>query len=93
MINAHQLAEIPDELAAEAAQVPGLSKRLLSFLRAEVSQHRRRQSRYSAEAQQLAQASSEQACALKAAGMKPEEARAQFGKLYIEVMNDIPGRQ
>ena len=35
-MNAFQLAEIPDELAAEAAQVPGLSKRLLNFLRAEV---------------------------------------------------------
>ncbi len=92
MINAHQLAEIPDDLAAEAAQVPGLPKRLLSFLRAEVSQHRRRQSRYSSEAQQLAQASSEQSCALKAAGMKPDEGRAQFAKLYTEVMDDIPGK-
>ena len=91
MSNALHLAEIPDELAAEAAQVPGLPKRLLNFLRAEVSQHRRRQSRYSPEAQQIAQASAEQAAALQAARMKPADARAEFASLYSEVINGLPG--
>ena len=93
MVNALQIAEIPDELAAEAAQVPGLPKRLLHFLRAEVAQHQRRQSRYSAEAQQLTHTSAAQAEALVSAGMTPEMARAQFAKLYGEVMNDIPDSQ
>jgi 23S rRNA maturation-related 3'-5' exoribonuclease YhaM len=92
MSNAFHLAEIPDELAAEAAQVPGLPKRLLNFLRAEVSQHRRRQSRYSPEAQQIAWASTEQAAALQAAGMKPADARAEFAALHAEVMKDLPGQ-
>jgi hypothetical protein len=68
-----------------------LAPRHEAFLRAEVSHHQRRQGRYRAEAQQMAQASADQAATLQAAGMKPTDARAEFATLYAEVINGLLG--
>lgn len=89
MTSAAYLTDIPEDLAAEAAQVPGLSKRLASFLRAEVLQHRRRQSRYSLQTTQIAAQAEQQAALLIAAGTTPEQARAEFARQYAELMKDL----
>ena len=85
----HQLVDIPDDLAAEAAQVPGIHTRLISFLRAEIAQNRRRQRQHSEHAQDLVRQAHAEAEKLKAAGMTPEQARAEFSALHQEVMNQI----
>ena len=91
-MNATQLADIPDDLAAEAAQVPGLSTRLFSFLRAEVSMHRKRQSRYSAQVREIAQQAKAEAERMKAAGVTPKEACAEFVKMYVELMDKLAAK-
>jgi len=87
-VSIHQLVDIPDDLAAEAAQVPGIHVRLLSFLRAEIAQNRRRQ-RQVREVVRQAHAEAEK---LKAAGMTPEQARAEFSALHQEVMEQIAAK-
>ena len=91
-MNALQLVEIPDDLAAEAVQVPGLPERLLSFLRAEVLLHQRRQGRYSAQAREIAQRAMAEAEQMKAGGVTPEQAKSEFGKLYAEISDQIAAK-
>jgi hypothetical protein len=87
MANVLQLAEIPDDLAAEAAQVPGFGVRLVSFIRAEVSQHRKRKVQNSSRAKALveqARAELENSPALS-----PEEkaaAKREFAAMYEKMM-------
>lgn len=85
----HQLVDIPDDLAAEAAQVPGLRVRLLSFLRSEIAQNRRRQRQHSEQAREVVRQVHAEAEQLKAAGVMPDQARAEFSVLYKEVMDQI----
>ena len=42
--------DLPSDLAAKAAEIPGLTTRLRLFIRAEITQHEKRQRRHSAEA-------------------------------------------
>ena len=88
-MTALHLVEIPDDLAAEAAQVPGIRERLLSFIRAEVSMHRKRQSRHSAQAREIVRRAKEQAEQMKASGVTPEQARAEFARLHSEIMEQV----
>ncbi len=81
-----QLADIPDDLAAEAAQVPGIHTRLISFLRAEIAQNRRRQSQHSEQVREIVRQSHAEAEKLKAAGMTPEQAWAEFSAPHKEVI-------
>ena len=75
--------ETPDELAREAAEVPGLKVRLLSFIRAEVSMHRRRKRQHSPEALKLVERARLEAEQMRADGVTPEQARAEFLKHYL----------
>ena len=84
-----QLAEIPDDLAAEAAKVPGLPERLIGFLRAEVSQHSREQRPFRVQAKDLVRQAQEDAVGLNSTGVTPEQARAEFFDLYLEVMDEV----
>ncbi|HBJ82786.1 MAG TPA: hypothetical protein DDZ88_02705 [Verrucomicrobiales bacterium] len=89
MTNILQLAEIPDDLAAEAAQVPGLPVRLVSFIRAEVSQHNRRKARKSMEARKLVEQAMAEAEEMKKSGVTVEQARKDFARVYEEIMSKI----
>ena len=90
-MNAITLIDIPDDLAAEAAEVPGLRERLVCFLRAEVSLHRRRQSRHSAQAREIVQQAKAEVAAV---GPLTEEAKAkarqEFVLFYEELMKKLP---
>ncbi len=88
----HQLVDIPDDLAAEAAQVPGIHVRLLSFLRAEIAQNRRRQRQHSEQAREVVRQAHAEAEKLKAAGVTPDQARAEFLALYKEVVAQIAAK-
>lgn len=78
--------EIPDDLALEAAGVPGLRERLLSFLKAEVLLHKREKSQRSTQAQELVSQALQDAERMREEGMTRERARAEFAKLYKEVV-------
>ncbi len=84
-----ELADIPEELAAEAAQVPGINTRLRFFLRAEISQHRKRQRQHGSHAKEIVQRAKEEAEQLRAAGMTPEQAKAEFVQLHREIVDQI----
>ena len=86
------IAEIPSDLATEAAQVPGIGVRLISFLRAEIAQNQKRLRRHSEEARELVREAQAEAEKLKAAGMTPEQARADFLVHYNEIMNQISAK-
>ncbi len=76
------LPELPPDLAARAAEVPGLDVRLLMFIRQEVALHERRQSRYSAEAKEIVRQAKARAGELKQEGLTPERSREEFRELY-----------
>lgn len=84
-----ELADIPEDLAAEAAQVPGINTRLRFFLRAEISQHKKRQRQHSEQAKEVVRQAHAEAERLRAAGVTPEQARAEFTTLYQEMMDQI----
>lgn len=81
--------EIPDELAHEAEAVPGLRERLLCFIRAEVALHKRRQSKRSPEVLEIVKLARERAAEMRDAGVTPAQARADFLKHYVEMMDDL----
>ena len=83
------IAHIPSEIAAEAAQVPGIGVRLLSFLRAEVAQNQKRLRRHSQEACELVQEAQAEAEKLKAARITREEAMENFEKNYATVFKQL----
>ena len=89
-MTAFALPELPPDLAAKAAEVPGLDVRLLMFIRQEVTLHERRQSRYSVQAREILRQAEEQAAAEKDSGVSVEERRAEFLKLYEKVIDQIP---
>jgi len=89
-MSAFVIPELPPDLAAKAAEVPGLDVRLLMFIRQEVSLHEKRQSRYSAEAREILRQAKEDAAAEKDSDVPVEERRAEFLKLYESILNRIP---
>ncbi len=83
------IAPIPSDIAAEAAQVPGIGVRLLSFLRAEIAQNQKRLRQHSQEARELVQEAQAEAEKLKAAGITREEAMENFEKSYAAVLKQL----
>ena len=84
--------DLPPDLAAKAAEIPGLATRLRLYIRAEITQHEKRQRRYSAEALALVECAYRRAEELKAAGITPEQARASFAESYGKILPQIPHR-
>ena len=89
-MTAFALPELPPDLAAKAAEVPGLDLRLLLFIRQEVALHERRQSRYSAQAREIVRQAKADAAAEKDSSVFIEERRAEFLKLYESILERIP---
>jgi glutamyl-tRNA reductase len=83
------LAPIPADIAAEAAQVPGIGVRLISFLRAEIAQNQKRLRQHSQEARELVQEAQAEAEKLKAAGITREVAMENFEKSYAAVLKQL----
>ncbi|MCB1227988.1 MAG: hypothetical protein KDK99_19435 [Verrucomicrobiales bacterium] len=83
------MVDIPDDLAAEAAQVEGLQDRLIFWLRAEVTQDRKRKSRYSAQAQEIVRGAIERAEKMKAEGFDREAAMDRFEESYGEILDQL----
>jgi hypothetical protein len=77
-MNASVLPELPPDLAARAAAVPGLSFRLLHFIRQEVALYERRQSRYSPHAKEIVR----QATALAQASPMSEADKAEARRTF-----------
>ena len=83
------IADIPEDLAAEAAQVEGLQERLILWLRAEVTQDKKRKSRHSAQAREIVRQAMDRAEGMKAAGFDREEAMVRFQKSYDSIIEQI----
>lgn len=81
--------DLPPDLAAKAAEIPGLLIRLRLFIRAEITQHEKRERRHSAEARALVDRAYQRAEELKAAGVTAEQARAGFAETYERVLHQI----
>lgn len=86
------LVDIPEDLAAEAAKVEGLPQRLIFWLRAEVTQDKKRKSRYSAQAQEIVKQAMEQAEKMKAEGFDRAAAMEEFKSLYEDIIETISSR-
>jgi hypothetical protein len=81
--------DVPDELAARAAAVPGLPDRLLGYLRFEVSQHERLQSPHRSQAKEIVRRALLKAEEMKANGFDRDEAMSRFQDTYREIMQQI----
>jgi hypothetical protein len=91
-MTAFPIIELPDDLASAAAEVPDLQKRLVHFIRAEVSLHRRKQRKRSPEVVHAVKKAMEMAGQMQAAGFKPEQARAEFVTEYIDMMESLSNK-
>lgn len=83
------LIDLPDELSAKAHQVPGLTSRLVHFIRMEVAMNERRQARYSSGAQTLVEKARDLAAANKAQGKDRATALAEFRANYDEIVKAL----
>ena len=86
-MTAFALPELAPDLAAKAAEVPGLDVRLLMFIRQEVALHERRQSRYSAEAREILRQAKADAAANPMTDEEKTEARRTFADRYTHLLN------
>jgi hypothetical protein len=86
-MSAFVIPELPPDLAAKAAEVPGLDVRLLLFIRQEVALHERRQSRYSAEAREILKQAKADAAANPMTEDEKAEARRTFAERYAHLLN------
>ena len=59
---------------------------MVQFIRAEVSVHRRKQSKRSPDVLEAVKKAREMADTLRAAGVTPEQARAEFVTDYLQMM-------
>jgi len=84
-----EIADIPSDIAEEAARVPGIGVRLVSFLRAEIAQNQKRLRRHSEEARELVQQAQAEAESLKAKGITREEAMESFEKNYFDILKQL----
>lgn len=69
---------ISDELAEQAARVPGLSGRVAQFIKREVIQHEQRQKRYRPESLALVANAQQRASERAAAGFDAEAVKGDF---------------
>lgn len=81
--------DLPPDLAAKAAEIPGLLVRLRLFIRAEITQHEKRQRRHSAEARALVDRAFQRADEMKVTGVTSGQARTGFAETYEKVMQQI----
>jgi predicted nucleic acid-binding Zn-ribbon protein len=84
-----EIADIPADLAEEAARVPGIGVRLVSFLRAEIAQHQKRLRRHSQEARELVEQAKAEAEKLKAEGITREQVMESFEKNYFDILKQL----
>lgn len=83
---------LPEDLVAEAAQIEGLEYRVGLFIRAELTQHRKRQSQYSDQARDIVQQALRDAERMKADGVTREESMRRFEETYESIMQHIAAR-
>jgi hypothetical protein len=89
-MNAAPFTDIPDDLIADAAQVPGLRIRLISFLRAEVTQHRKRQNMHSLQAREIVRQAREEVAKMEPlAEDEKAQAKKEFVVFYERLMNQL----
>jgi predicted nucleic acid-binding Zn-ribbon protein len=84
-----EIADIPADLAEEAARVPGIGVRLVSFLRAEIAQNQKRLRRHSQEARELVEQAKAEAEKLKAEGITREQVMESFEKNYFDILKQF----
>ena len=84
-----EIADIPADLAEEAARVPGIGVRLVSFLRAEIAQNQKRLRRHSQEARELVDQAKAEAEKLKAEGITREQVMESFEKNYFDILKQL----
>jgi hypothetical protein len=78
--------ELPDDLALAAAEVPGLNERLVRFIRAEVSIHRKKQRKRSPEVLEAIKKAQEE---VAARGPLSEEEKAQAKKDFVAFYEEL----
>lgn len=89
-MNAAPFTDIPDDLIADAAQVPGLRIRLMSFLRAEVTQHRKRQNMHSLQAREIVRQAREEVAKMEPLTEDEKaQAKKEFVVFYERLMNQL----
>ncbi len=84
-----EIADIPSDIAEEAARVPGIGVRLVSFLRAEIAQNQKRLRRHSEEARELVEQAKAEAEKLKAEGITREQVMESFEKKYFDILKQL----
>lgn len=84
-----EIADIPSDIAEEAARVPGIGVRLVSFLRAEIAQNQKRLRRHSEEARELVEQAKAEAEKLKAEGITREQVMESFEKNYFDILKQL----
>ncbi len=87
--NPPDLLELPADLLAKAAEVPGLPERLLRFIRLEVAMDERRRQRRSPEVLALMQRARERAAKRQAAGIERAEAMRDFHANYTAIVEAL----
>ena len=89
-MNAAPFIDLPDDLIADAAQVPGLRMRLMSFLRAEVTQHRKRQSLHSLQAREIVRQAREEVAEMEPLTESEKvKAKKEFVVFYDKLMTQL----
>jgi len=78
-----EIADIPADLAEEAARVPGIG------LRAEIAQNQKRLRRHSQEARELVEQAKAEAEKLKAEGITREQVMESFEKNYFDILKQL----
>ena len=79
---------IPDDLAAQAAQVPGLERRVAQYIKLEVIQHQQRQQRYRPETLALVERARQKAAERAANGFDAAEVAYLLDQLLKEHANN-----
>jgi len=87
--NPPDLLELPADLLAKAAEVPGLPERLLRFIRLEVAMDERRRQRRSPEVLALMQRAHERAAKRQAAGIERAEAMRDFHANHTAIVEAL----
>ncbi len=82
--------QIPEDIAARAEAVPGLTERVVNFIRMEVAQHEERQRRFSPETLALVERARLTAERRKAEGFNRKAAMAEFEERYLRLTEADP---
>ncbi len=87
--NLPDLAHLPADLLAKAAEVPGLPERLLRFIRLEVAMDEQRRQRHSPQALALLEKARERVAKRQAAGIERSEAMREFHANYAAIVEAL----